>query len=166
MPEDSLLAGFGNDSDYRDCFIRDVSGGMNLERYLERFYCSRAFLPERLILKALCKPASSADARALAAGETDRFGVWQVVERREARSSSEAVVHSRSEALLESKPTGTASWFAIEAMDVGQSSSSSGAIGQKTRLYFGSWVGSINESGWNALLRPHLWYSRELLAAV
>lgn len=154
VPEDSLLAGFGNDADYRDCFIRDVPGDVSLEAYLERFYCSRAFLPERLVLKALGKPASSADAHALAAGKTERFGVWQVAGRREARSSGGTVAHSRTEALLNSKPTGTASWFAVEPVDTG------------TRLYFGSWVGSINDSGWNALLRPHLWYSQELLAAV
>jgi hypothetical protein len=146
VPEGSLLAAYGNESDYRDCFVRDVPNSeereVSLEDYIHRFYCSRAFLPERLVLKALGKPASSADARALAEGKTDRFGVWKVAERQ------------ADQILLESKPTGTASWFAVEA------------IGGGTRLYFGSWVGSIGESGWKAMLQPHLWYSRALLEAV
>ena len=142
VPEGSLLEGYGGEEDYRDCFVRDVPGDVSLEDLIYRFYSSRAFLPERLVLKALGKPASSADARALADGKSDRFGVWQVAGR------------EADQALLESKSTGTASWFAVAAIDAG------------TRLYFGSWVGSINESGWNALRKPHLWYSRELLAAV
>jgi len=97
VPEASLLAQFGKQSDYRDCFAR---------------------------------------------GETDRFGAWEVVERK------------GSEILALSKDTNTASWFAIEPLDTG------------TRLKFGSWVGSIGESGWKALLRPHVWYSRQLLAGV
>ena len=142
VPEGSLLAQFGQESDYRDCFARDVPGQVSLETYIERFYCSRAFLPERLILKALGTPASSADATAFARGKTDRFGAWRLVERAE------------TEMLALSKDTNTASWFSVET----------GAQG--TRLYFGSWVGSIGESGWKAMLKPHVWYSRELLGAV
>ncbi|MEO1221338.1 MAG: hypothetical protein AAFY42_08310 [Pseudomonadota bacterium] len=142
VPAGSLLAQFGKEGDYRDCFVRDVRGEVSLETYIERFYHSRAFLPERLILKALGKPASSADATAFARGETHRFGVWKLVERAE------------TEMLALSKDTNTASWFSVET----------GAQG--TRLYFGSWVGSIGESGWKALLKPHVWYSRELLGAV
>ena len=142
VPESSLLAAYGNESDYRDCFVRDVPADVSLEDYIHRFYRSRAFLPERLVLKALGKPASSADARELADGKTDRFGVWAVFERQ------------ADQILLESKPTGTASWFAVEPVEGG------------TRLFFGSWVGSIGESGWKSMLEPHLWYSRALLEAV
>jgi hypothetical protein len=142
LPEHSLLAEFGKEGDYRDCFKRDVPGEVSLEDFIHRFYCSRVFLPERLILKAMRTPASSADARALAQGKTDRFGVWEVVERQ------------ADEVLLNSKRTGTASWLAVES------------LGNGTRLFFGSWVGSIGESGWRALLEPHVWYSRELLSAV
>lgn len=142
VPEASLLAQFGKQSDYRDCFARDVTGDLTLDEFIERFYSALAFLPERLLLKVLGTPASSKDARAFARGETDRFGAWEVVERK------------GSEMLALSKDTNTASWFAIEPLDTG------------TRLKFGSWVGSIGESGWKALLRPHVWYSRQLLAGV
>lgn len=154
VPESSLLAGYGGADDYRDCFLRDLPGDVSLTDFIYRFYRSRAFLPERWALKALGKPASSADARALADRKSDHFGVWKVFERQ------------ADQILLESKPTGTASWFAVEKMDGEDQSSSSQAVGQQTRLYFGSWVGSIGESGWNALLKPHLWYSRELLGAL
>ena len=81
-PESSLLAEFGGPEDYTDCFYRDVPGEVSLPEFIERFYCSTAFLPEQLILKVLRTPASSADVRALASGEADRFGAWKVVGRR------------------------------------------------------------------------------------
>ncbi|EAQ28823.1 hypothetical protein NAP1_14528 [Erythrobacter sp. NAP1] len=154
VPEGSLLAQFGGPEDYRDCFWRDVAGEVTLAQFIERFYSSTAFLPERLILKALRTPASSADIRALAKGETDRFGAWRLVERREARSSSGAVGRENAQVLLESKDTNTASWFCVEPREGG------------TRLYFGSWVGGIDQSGWRAMLAAHVWYSRVLLGGV
>ena len=53
VPEGSLLAAFGGQrdekaQDYRDCFYRDVPGEVTLGEYIERFYCSAAFRPERL----------------------------------------------------------------------------------------------------------------------
>ncbi|WP_234033139.1 hypothetical protein [Erythrobacter rubeus] len=187
MPPGSLLAAFGGPEDYRDCFIRDVpnvdGGEVSLAQFIERFYSSTAFLPERLILKALGTPASRADIRALARGETDRFGAWRVVERRDHNAGGEVAEHgpagsasptgrpqarkgrgNRSaealrktrleEILLESKDTNTASWFAVEPRKDG------------TRLYFGSWVGGIDQSGWRGLMHAHVWYSRVLLGGV
>ncbi len=142
VPEGSLLSEFGGPEDYRDCFVREVPGDVSLGDFIERFYGSMAFLPERLVLKALRTPASRADARALANWRTDKFGVWELVERRE------------DEILLESKPTNTASWLSVEPIMGG------------TRLYFGSWVGSIGQSGWKSLEAAHVWYSRELLGSV
>lgn len=140
--EGSLLAEFGGPGDYRDCFARDVPGEVSLADFIERFYCSMAFLPERAVLGLIGGHSSSSDARAVARGEADRFGAWEVVARRDR------------EALLNSKGTGTASWFAVEPLDHG------------TRLLFGSWVGNLDQSGWKAMLRPHVWYSRFLLGAV
>ncbi|MBV7265276.1 hypothetical protein [Erythrobacter ani] len=158
VPEGSLLAQFGGPGDYRDCFVRDVPNiegrEVTLARFIERFYCSMAFLPERLILKALGTPASRADARALARGEMERFGAWKLVERQDARSSSGAVARKNAQALLESKDTNTASWFCVEPREGG------------TRLYFGSWVGGIDQSGWRAMLAAHVWYSRMLLGGI
>ena len=142
VPPDSLLAAFGGPESYRDCFTRDVAGTLTLPQLIERFYTSTAFLPERLVLKLLGKPAARTDAKRLAQGETGSFGVWQVAARRE------------SEILLDSKPTGTASWLAVEPLDTG------------TRLYFGTWVGNIDRSGWKPMEQAHLWYSRALLGGV
>ena len=146
VPEGSLLARYGGPDDYRDCFCREVphpeGHAITLPDFIERFYRSAAFLPERMILSVIAGPSSSADARAFARGETDRFGAWQLVERNE------------SEALFLSKDTNTASWFCVQPGE------------RTTRLLFGSWVGGINKSGWRAMLYAHVWYSRVLLGAV
>ena len=139
VPEGSLLAGFGGPDDYRDAFCREVAGTVSLEQFIERFYCSMAFRPERLVLGLIGRGASNADASALARGEANGIAVWEVVERTD------------SEILLESKDTGTASWLAVEAGETG------------TKLLFGSWVGSLNDSGWRFMFHPHQWYSRLLL---
>ena len=154
VPEDSLLARYGGPADYRDAFYRDVAGLVDLAHYLYRFYRSTAFLPERMVLHTITRRASSADARAIARGETDTFGVWRVVERTDLSSSSGAVGREDAEALLESKGTGTASWFKVEP------------AGDTTRLYFGSWVGNLDQSGWKALQGAHVWYSKFLLGSV
>ncbi len=142
VPEDSLLAQFGKAGDYRDCFCRVVPGAVSLEAYVEAFYCSMAFRPERVILGLLGRGASNADARALAHGEVDRIAVWQVVGRQP------------DQMLLESKGTGTASWLAVEPRE--------GA----TKLLFGSWVGGLEQSMWRFLALPHQWYSQVLLGGV
>ena len=144
VPQDSLLARYGTPRDYRDCFYRDELSDAppDLPAFIERFYRSGAFWPERALLHVLTRQASSADARALARGEAESFGVWELVERKD------------NELLLASKGTGTASWFAVKPTGTG------------TRLYFGSWVGNLDQSGWKALLAPHVWYSKRLLSAV
>ena len=146
VPEGSLLAGFGGPEDYRDCFYRDVPNidgrAVSLSDYLERFYCSAAFRPERLALGLVGHGASNADAKALARGEADGIALWKVVERRD------------TEALLEAGRTNTASWFAVEPR------------GDRTRLLFGSWVRGIEDSGWRVMLNAHVWYSKLLLGSV
>ncbi|MEL7198121.1 MAG: hypothetical protein AAGL10_07375 [Pseudomonadota bacterium] len=142
VPQDSLLAGFGDADDYRDCFYRDAPGTVSLSHFIEQFYCSAAFIPERIILKLIAGPSSRRDAAAFAHGKADSFGVWKVVE----RQGNQALFHSRD--------TNTASWFAVEPRE--------GA----TRLLFGSWVGGIDQSGWKSLLQAHVWYSRVLLGGV
>ena len=151
VPPDSLLARYGSAQDYRDCFAREVAGNVTLEQFIERFYCSASFRPERVVLGLIGRGASNADARALARGETDSFAVWEVVERSDLPSGSEAVGHERPEILLHSKDTGTASWLAVEA----------GA--DATTLYFGSWVGNLGQSGWRFMQQAHVMYSRVLL---
>ena len=53
VPEGSLLAQFGGPQDYRDCFCREVPGEVTLAQYIERFYSSMAFGPERVILRLI-----------------------------------------------------------------------------------------------------------------
>lgn len=148
VPQDSLLAAFGGQQSYRDCFAREVPGEVTLADLIERFYASPVFLPERLILRLIGRKARLADARRLARGEAQEFGAWKVVERRSGGAGG------MDEILLESKETGTASWLAVEPLDQG------------TRLLFGSWVGAIDQSGWRMMERLHVWYSRVLLAGV
>ena len=161
VPPGSLLAGFGSAADYRDCFAREVPGDVDLAQFIERFYCSMVFRPERLTLRLIGRGASNEDAARLAAGKADGIALWQVVERRE------------TEILLQASRTGTASWLAVEALPSSSEAlgpdktpSSSAAAGQKTRLLFGSWVKGIDQSGWKAMLVPHVWYSRLLLGGV
>lgn len=86
VPEGSLLATYGGPQDYRDCFVREVPGEVSLAQYIERFYSSMVFAPERIVLGFVGRAKgwdASADAiRALARGDADRFGAWEVVERR------------------------------------------------------------------------------------
>ncbi len=123
VPEGSLLARFGGPGDYRDAFAREVAGDVSLEQFIERFYCSLAFRPERVVLGLMGRGASNADARKLARGEAGAIAVWQVVER------------SGTEILLHSPDTGTASWLAVTPAPSG------------TTLLFGSWVGNVVNSG-------------------
>ena len=143
VPEGSLLAGFGAPSDYRDCFYRVVPETVELSQLIGRFYASAAFWPERFVLGLIGKRSSASALQALVQGESDRFAVWQVVERQEFQI------------LLESRGTGTASWLAVEVLD-----------GGRTKLMFGSWVGGVEQSGWRFMLRPHRLYSRLLLGGV
>ena len=142
VPEESLLAGFGDAGDYRDSFARDVPGEVTLAELIERFYCSPAFRPERVVLGLIGHGASNEDARRLARGEADGIAVWKVVQRRER------------EILLDAPSTGTASWLAVEPLATG------------TRLKFGTWVGNIDRSGWRAMQLAHEVYSKVLLGAV
>ena len=151
VPENSLLAEYGGPGDYRDCFVREVAGEVSLAGFIERFYSSMAFRPERVVLGLIGRGSSADDIRALARGEGDRLAVWEVVGRR------------ADQILLLSKDTNTASWLAVEPSALKQRSgsaeynpSSSGAGGRRTRLLFGSWVGGIEESRWKFMLAPHV----------
>ena len=142
VPSDSLLAGFGGSRDYRDCFVREERGAVSLPDLIERFYCSAAFRPERIILGLIGSGASNEDARVLARGDADGIALWNVIERRD------------HEILLEAPSTGTASWLAIEPHE------------GTTQLLFGSWVRELDQSGWRFMQHAHEWYSRVLLGGL
>lgn len=139
VPEGSLLAQYGGPGDYRDCFRREVPGDVSLEQYIERFYSSMAFAPERVILGLIGRGATAESIRALARGDTDKIAVWQLVKR------------TPDQILLLSKDTNTASLLSTQPAE------------GNTKLYFGSWVGGIDQSGWRAMLGAHVWYSCVLL---
>ncbi|MEL6530653.1 MAG: hypothetical protein AAFQ27_11875 [Pseudomonadota bacterium] len=142
VPPDSLLAQFGAPSAYRDCFRCEVPETVSLTQFIERFYCSTAFRPERIVLGLIGKGASNADAAAVARGTTDRFAAWTVVERHE------------DQILLQDFRQSTASWLAVQPHEA------------STTLLFGSWVGEPEGAIVKALMPFHQWYSRVLLRGV
>ena len=194
VPAGSLLAGFGGPDDYRDCFCREVAGAVSLAAFIERFYCSAAFRPERIVLGLIGRGASNADARALARGETDRIAVWEVIERRSATSGPQGRSRSRrrrrpqatckparSDAtegrVSEESPRGRMAPPASEAQQTDEIlllSKSTGTASWlaveplddgRTKLLFGSWVGNLGQSGWRFMGMPHQFYSWVLLGA-
>jgi len=142
VPSASLLAGFGPSTAYRDCFACTVHEDISLPRFVERFYTSTIFRPERLILSLIGRGATNQDAHNLALGESRTFAAWELVDRRE------------SEILLRDFSGATASWLAVEP-----------ASASHTRLMFGSWVGKPDRAIVRALMPLHRVYSRALLSS-
>ncbi len=142
VPSSSLLAQFGVPGAYRDCFACEVPGRVSLEQFVERFYCSASFRPERVLLGLIGRGGDNDDARAVAYGKADSFAAWNVLERRD------------DEMLLQDFRGTTASWLAVEPGE------------QSTQLRFGSWVGQPDRPVVKALMPFHRWYSRVLLGGV
>ncbi|HEY6814280.1 MAG TPA: hypothetical protein VI168_01955 [Croceibacterium sp.] len=144
LPPDSLLARHSRAGDHTDCYACEVPGAVPLAALVEAFYCSRGFLPERLLLYLIGRGASPADARRLARGESEVFAAWRV----EARMAEEL--------LLQDFQERTRSWLAVEPLGEGG-----------TRLCFGSgvaWRGR-GDAPFKALMGFHAAYSRVLLRA-
>ena len=142
VPEGSLLAGFGEPGDYRDCFQKSIPRSVALPELICRFYCSPAFRPERLALSLIGKGASNVDAEALSAGSVESFAAWHVVERR------------ADEILLQDFSGATASWLGVHSQ------------GDTTQLRFGSWIAKPDRLVVKALLPLHRAYARVLLGGV
>lgn len=185
VPEGSLLAGYGGPGDYRDCFCREVPGVVSLTEFIERFYCSAAFRPERLALGLMGRGASNADARALARGKTDRIAVWEVIERRSAQASCQGAdpgerPASRKPDRASAGPEGrgdrsadalrntkTLSEILLHSKGTGTASwLAVEPLGDSTRLLFGTWVGKPERPIMLALYRLHRLYSQILLGGV
>jgi AcrR family transcriptional regulator len=150
LPSDSLLARHSRPGDHADCYTTDVPGAVGLAAFVEAFYTSRGFLPERLALYLVGRGANAADARTLAQGGADHFAAWRV----EARTEREL--------LLLDYLGRTRSWLSAEPLPSGG-----------TRLHFGSGIirregdgpGDRMERGlFQALLPFHARYSRVLLS--
>jgi hypothetical protein len=156
VPASSLLGAYKDGTGYADCYVTEVPRLVTQEEFIEAFYTSPLFKIERTILKYLAsRPASDAEAKALAAGTSTRFSAWQV----EGQSASEL--------LLADFSGRTRSWL-MAAPVTGSPATTS------TLLYFGSAVlarkGNGKQEpamGWvfHALLGFHRRYARLLLAA-
>ncbi len=150
-PPDSLLARFAQErSAFADAYTLQLPRPVSLAEFVEAFYTTRAFWPERALLALFGKTSSAATARAVARGEGDRFAVWTV----QAREGDELLMHEDTGA--------TRSWFKAVPGHGG------------TTLWFGSAVvprrrGADGEprfsAVFHALLGFHRHHSRLLLGA-
>lgn len=141
LPAASLLAQHRGAECYRDCFRVTVPRRFSLNEYIEAFYASFAFTPERYVLHLIGKGSSRADITALAEGRAQDFAAWSV----EAREDEQI--------LLRDFQNRTCSWLMVEP--VGDTA---------TRLWFGSGVRHPDKGLVSALMPFHRWYSRVLLA--
>ena len=154
VPLNSFLRQYKDGPGYADCYVTQVPGVTTQKAFIEAFYTSRLFKIERTLPHYLAsKPATDADAKALAGGGATRFSAWRV----EAQSATE---------LLLADFTGrTRSWLMAVPGPVGKDLPG-------TLLYFGSAVVPLaghgaQSMGWvfHALLGFHRLYSRLLLRA-
>ena len=153
LPPHALLARHAAAGAYTDCYAVDLPAPVEHARYVEAFYTSLGFRPERWLLKlALGKGATDEDARQLALGHCDTFAAWRV----EARAPEQLL-------LCDTVGGRTRSWLMVEPL-----------LPTGTRLYFGSAVvpqvdraTGARRMGWTfaALLGFHRLYSRLLLGA-
>jgi hypothetical protein len=157
IPPTSMLRKYQGGAGYADCYVAEVPGAITQAAFIAAFYTTPLFKLERTLLKYLAsKPATDADAKQLALGNTNTFSAWRV----ESRSSSEL--------LLADFTGNTRSWLMTMASVDARTGTPS------TLLYFGSAVvprkrdgnGQLR-MGWmfHALLGFHRVYSRLLLKA-
>jgi len=126
LPPRSLLAQCISPGDYADCLAVDVPGAISLGTFVQAFYTSAAFRPERMVLRLIGRGSNDADVRALADGSADDFAAWDV----EARGADEL--------LLRDFRHRTRSWLRVEQLAEPVSDATPGS--PATRLTFGSGV--------------------------
>jgi hypothetical protein len=155
LPPLSLLAQCISPGDYADCLTVDVPGAISLGKYVQAFYSSAAFRPERMVLRLIGRGSNDADVRALADGSADDFAAWDV----EARGADEL--------LLCDFQHRTRSWLKVEPLAEPVSGALPGS--PATRLTFGSGVmhprgaGSGGGKLFRLLLPIHKIYAKLLL---
>jgi hypothetical protein len=155
LPPLSLLAQRISPGDYADCLTVDVPGAISLSKYVEAFYTSAAFRPERMVLRLIGRGSNDIDVRALADGSADDFAAWDV----EARGADEL--------LLRDFQHRTRSWLMVEELAEPVSGALPGS--PATRLTFGSGVmhpkgtGSGGGKLFRLLLPVHKIYAKLLL---
>lgn len=141
LPSGSQLESYRAAQGYVDCFAAELPRTVSLPQFIEAFYTSRAFRPERWLIGTLLgKRADNGDVARLAAGETERFSAWNVEARRQ------------DQILMCDFQGKTRSWLMVMPIPGG------------TRLHFGSAVVKPGDPIFKALLGFHGWYSRVLLS--
>jgi hypothetical protein len=126
LPPLNLLAQRISPGDYADCLAVNVPGATNLGTFVQAFYTSAAFRPERMVLRLIGRGSTDADVRALVDGSADNFAAWDV----EAREANEL--------LLRDFQHRTRSWLMVEKLAEPVSGALPGS--PATRLTFGSGV--------------------------
>jgi len=155
LPPLSLLARRISPGDYADCLTVDVPGAISLSTFVQTFYTSTAFRPERMVLRLIGRGSNDADVRALADGSAGSFAAWNV----EAQQTDEL--------LLRDFQHRTRSWLMVEKLAEPVSGELPGS--PATRLTFGSGVmhpkgtGSGGGKLFRLLLPIHKIYAKLLL---
>lgn len=147
LPAGALLEKYVAKGAYVDCFVTEVAANVSFARFVEAFYTSAAFRPERLVLALIGKASNDADVRRLAHEDAGAFAAWSV----EARAHDQL--------LLCDFLSRTRSWLMASPLEGG------------TRLYFGSAVVPVGVGAgarrlgfpFNAMVPFHKLYSRILL---
>jgi hypothetical protein len=151
LPDDALLQRYANSNGFADAYAVEIERNVSFATFVQAFYSTGTFVPERLVLSVLGRRSSKEQLVAMALGEQQRFAAWTV----EARDESQV--------LLRDDTGRTRSWLMSEPLP-----------GGGTRLYFGSAVVARADlrtgersmgAGFNALLGFHRAYSRALLRA-
>lgn len=151
LPEHALLARYGADGGYADCYATVLPRPVPLAEFVAAFYTTRLFRLERWLLARMGHGSTDEQARQLASGQCQRFAAWTVEDR------------AADQLLLCDAAGRTRSWLMVAP-----------AGGGATRLYFGSAVvprrggaGQPPRMGlvFHALLGFHRGYSRALLSA-
>lgn len=155
LPQAALLQRYKRPDCYTDCYCCDIDARISHAEFVSRFYCTRLFKAERLVLSLFARsPSSDAQAHALGNGQRDRFAAWTV----EARADDQLLMCD-----LASR---TRSWLMTECIDDADQSG--------TRLYFGSAVVHATQAAgegrstsmlFKLLLPAHRLYSVALLSA-
>ncbi|MEZ5960513.1 MAG: hypothetical protein R3C30_08790 [Hyphomonadaceae bacterium] len=149
LPDGALLQSYAAKGAYTDFFAAEVAARVSLASYVEAFYTSAAFRPERLVLALIGKASNDADVRRLARDDARTFAAWNV----EARAPDQI--------LLCDFLSRTRSWLMVEQ-----------TAGEGSRLYFGSAVVPVGMGSgrarlgfpFNAMVPFHQFYSRVLLS--
>lgn len=120
LPDGALLRSYAAKGAYTDCFATEVAVRASFASYVEAFYTSAAFRPERLVLALIGKASNDADVRRLAYDGAQTFSAWSV----EARTADQLLLcdflkRTRSWLMTERSERGTRLYFGTAVVPVG-----------------------------------------------